>query len=468
VPTDTARGRTAALNFALHGVAWSLGLFGLLRLSWIEAHAVLPLTGLQAAVAVGMFGAPALPVEATLACSGADALALCLGTVLAYPVTWKKRAAGCAGGVGLILGLNTLRIGSLGRAAAAPEWFNALHLYIWPAVLMLAIAGYAFAWMRLADLPPSPSATARQVPPSPSATAQQLPPSPSATARQVPQLSRRFIGLTAAFLLLFVAASPLYLDSPFVLALAGFIARAAAATLGTAGVSAHAAANILSTPRGAFIVTQECISTPLVPVYLAAVCAYSTTWRRLIVGGVAALPLFIVLGIVRLLLVALPDAIVASPLFLVHAFYQLLLAAVVVCLAALWRHGRGTAPRYALSAVIAGGSIVWVLGPLYTRAVTYAAGVPFDDPQGAVAFLPAFQIGFYLALWIAAFAAAGWKRLVAGLAVLELTQVAGLLVLHGLAMHSGLTAHVRDIRGWAIAGPLLIVAAVVNVRRSPR
>src|SRR4029453_14526120 len=100
---------------------------------------------------------------------------------------------------------------------------------------------------------------------------------------------------------------------------------------------------VLWTPRGGFLVTQECISTPLVPVYLASICAYSTTWRRLILGVVATLPLFIALGIVRLLVVALPDAVVASPLFLVHAFYQLLLGAVVVFLAALWRHARKAA-----------------------------------------------------------------------------------------------------------------------------
>ena len=37
-------------------------------------------------LAVGLFGTSALPVEVTLACSGADALALCLGAILAYPV----------------------------------------------------------------------------------------------------------------------------------------------------------------------------------------------------------------------------------------------------------------------------------------------------------------------------------------------------------------------------------------------
>ena len=457
--TDTARGQTPAVSFALLGVGWSLGLFGLLRLGWTEAHAVLPLTRMQADIAVGLFGTPALPVTATLACSGTDALALCLGAVLAYPVGWRSRAAGCAGGIALILGLNILRIGSLGRVVDSPAWFDALHLFLWPVVLMLAIAGYAFTWMRFADRP-SPSATALQAS-LPSASARQDLPSSATT----PRLSRRFVVLTAIFLILFVAASPLYLESAVVLAIAGFIARAAAAALGAAGVSAYASANVLSTSRGAFIVTQECISTPLLPVYLAAICAYSTTWRRLVAGGIAAIPLFVALGILRLLLVALPGAIVASPMFLVHAFYQLILAGVVIVVAAIWRHGGRAAPRYALCAIVAAVPMLLVLGPLSSRAVVFAAG-PLDDPQGAIAFLPAFQVAFYLALWIAAFAAAGWRRFLAGLAVLQLTQLAGLVALHGLAMHPGFAAHVRDVRGWAIAGPLLIVTAVVHVRRA--
>jgi len=411
-------------------VTWSLGFFGLLRLNWTEAHVVLPLSRMQAGLAVGLFGTPTLPVEATLACSGADALALCLGAVLAYPVKWRTRLAGAGGGAALILGLNILRIGSLGRVAASPAWFNTLHLYVWPAVLTLAIAGYVFTWMRFADRPHG--LDERGVAPT------------SFTER--PQPTRRFVVLTAAFLLLFSAASPLYLESASVLALAGFIARAAAVILGGVGVSAHAAGNVLWTPRGGFLVTQECISTPLVPVYLAAICTYSTTWRRLSLGVLATLPLFIALGLARLLVVALPDAVLASPLFLVHAFYQLLLGAVVVFLAALWRHGGRTALRHALVGVIVGVLFVHLLGPFYTRAVTYAAGAPLDDPQGAIAFLPAFQVGLYLALWIAAFVAVGWKRFLAGLAVLELTQIAGLLALHALASHSGLTAREEPVQ----------------------
>ena len=229
---------------------------------------------------------------------------------------------------------------------------------------MLAIAGYVFAWMRLADR--------RQA-----LQKKRSRPGPSVGER--PQPTRRFALFAAAFLLLFVAASPLYLESAGVLALAAFIARAAASILSGVGVSAHAAANVLWTPRGGFLVTQECISTPLLPVYLAAICTCSTTWRRLILGVVAAAPLFIALGIVRLLVVALPAAVVASPLFLVHAFYQLLLGAVVVLLAALWRHGQGAALRHALVGLTVGVGFVYLLGPFYTRVVAYPAGPPLED-----------------------------------------------------------------------------------------
>ena len=96
--TDTARGPTTdALKFVLWGVAGSLGFFGLLRLNWTEAHLVLPLTRIQARLALGLFGTPGSPVEVTLACSGTDALALCFGAIVVYPVTWRSRLAGCLG-----------------------------------------------------------------------------------------------------------------------------------------------------------------------------------------------------------------------------------------------------------------------------------------------------------------------------------------------------------------------------------
>ena len=47
----------------------------------------------------------------------------------------------------------------------------------------------------------------------------------------------------------------------------------------------------------------------------------------------------------------------------------------------------------------------------------------------ALAFLPAFQVALFLALWAAAFAARDWARFLGGLGILALTQVTGLLAL---------------------------------------
>ena len=61
MPTDVAPStrRSQALSFAVRGAAWSLGLFGLLRLREVEAAGLLPLTRLQSRLAEGAFGSPA-------------------------------------------------------------------------------------------------------------------------------------------------------------------------------------------------------------------------------------------------------------------------------------------------------------------------------------------------------------------------------------------------------------------------
>jgi exosortase/archaeosortase family protein len=451
VLTDTASHPTPAVRFVLRAVAWGLGLFALLRLGWIDVHVMLPLTRAQANLAVHVFGTPAVPVEVTQACSGAEALALCLGAVLAYPVRWRARLSGAGGGAALILVLNTLRIGTLGRAAASPAWFDALHVYVWPAVLTVATVGYVFAWMRAAD-------RGQRGP------VEGAPHEPSRALR--PRPTRRFVVLTVAFLLVFAAATPLYAESASVVALGGVIARVAAAILGVAGITAHAADNVLWTARGGFAVTRECISTPLIPVYLAAAVTFAATRRRLVVAVLATAPLFVGLGILRLLAVALP--VVGSPLFFVHAFYQLLLGLLIVFLAAMWRHGGRAAPVRALAGAIAGVLLALLLGPAYTRAVASAGGVPVFDPQGAIAFLPGFQVALYVALWVAASVTAGWGRFFTGLGILGVTQAAGLFALGALATEFDVTPHVRDVRGWAVAGPVLVFAAVIHGARARR
>lgn len=434
-------------SVGLRGVVWSLGLLGVSRLTWIETHVVLPLTQFQGKVAVRLVGAPAAPVETTLACSGADALAVCVGVLLSYPTAWRTRLLGAGGAVAMILGLNTLRIGTLGRAAASPFWFDALHRYVWPAVLALAILGYVFVWTRVADHhhgePPAPSR---------------------------PRLaSARFLLHGALLLIAFTAAAPYVFDSPAIAVVSGMVARSAASILGVAGVPATAAANILHTSRGAFAVTPECIVTPLIPIYLAAILGSASSPRRRSLGILAAVPLFIGLGIVRLLVVALPPTLAASPVFLIHAFFQLLIAAVILCVAAARRYG--VSPT-ALGRAMAGTALGYILmywGASYTHAVMRAVesigGPAIDDPQNATTFLPVFQTALYAALCVASGWPLSWKRFGAGLMVLGLLQVATLVLLRAAA-GAGVTPPIASIRAWALAAPLLVTFALAH-RDSP-
>jgi exosortase/archaeosortase family protein len=467
VPMDTVHAATPARSFALRLIAWSLALFGLLRLPWVGIHILLPVTRLQAAAGSALVGPSSLPVEATLACSGADALALCLAAILAYPARWRMRAAGVAGGAAVILALNTLRIGTLGRAAAWPRLFDALHIYAWPAVLTVAIAGFVFTWMHASDRQrwarPERAKRVEGADPVPTQTA---PPAPPAPPEHDWRVTRLFALVAATFLLLFTLASPLYLENARVLALAGVVARAAAFLLRVLGVSATATASVLATPRGSFLVTQECISTPLIPVYLAAVLVYSRTWWTRALWTAAGVPLFVGLGIARLLVVAVPAGLDTSPAFFIHAFSQLLVAAGMVCGLAIWRYGaRAGALARAVAALALAIAFVRLLGAPYTHAILGFSTAPtaVGDSQGALMFLPAFQFGLFLALWVAAFIPSGWTRFLCGASLLAAIQIAVAGGVQLLASHAGIAPLVRDIRAWALLGPALIIATVVNV-----
>jgi exosortase/archaeosortase family protein len=482
VPTDMTRAVTPARSYALRLIAWWLALFGLLRLPWVGGHILLPVTRLQAAAGAALVGPSSLAIEATLACSGADALALCLASIVAYPARWRMRATGVAGGAAIVLALNTMRIGTLGRAAESSRWFDVLHVYVWPSVLTIAIAGFVFTWMRVVDRSRSSrSAKAWRFrstsnPPSSGDARRSAQGAEVAAGREArlktapdPFLTRRFALVAATFLLLFTLASPLYLESANVLALAAVVAHAGAFLLRVVGVDAASSAGVLATPRGAFLVTQECISTPLIPVYLAAVLVYSRTWWTKALWTAACVPLFVGLGIARLLVVAVPG-LDTSPAFFIHTFSQFLVAAGMVCGLALWRYGaRAAAFARAVAALALAIAFGRLFGATYTHAISWfrTAAPVFDDAQGALTFLPAFQFGLFLALWVAAFVPSGWTRFLCGASLLAALQIAVADGVQLLAVHAGFTPVVRDIRAWALLGPALVIAAVVNAA-SPR
>lgn len=410
-------------------VAWActtaLSLFALLRLPWVEAHVVLPVTRLQGDVATAAFQTPAAPISVTLACSGTEVIALCLGAVLAYPASWRARLSGAAVIVAGILGLNTIRIGTLGLVAGDPQWLSALHLYLWPVGLILATSGAVFVWMRHADR--------------------------SSGATWSP--SWRFVALALVLLAVSALTAPAYINSQTVYAIGSLIAHAGAGTLAVVGADASATGNVLWTTRGGFSVTGDCVATPLLPLYLAAVWIYASTWPRRVLGSVMAVPIFFVLGVVRLLLVALPQSTAPVPEFASHTFYQVVLAVVLVVLAGRWRHGRRAAFGPVAAGIAAAVVCVVVAGQWYAGADMSLVERPLLDPQGAIALLPPFQIALFLALTIAAGRSWGPVRMGGGLLVLALSHLAGAWLLNLPGVPVLLADHVSVVRAWAILAP---------------
>ena len=449
-----------ATKFLLSALGWSLGLFALLRTPWVDERLVLPVTQLQKQAADYYAGSPAVPIAVTQECSGADVLALCLAVILACPVSRRARLAGAAGAVAFVLGLNTVRIATLGLAAASPALFQALHLQVWPAILVLAAAGYVFAWMRI-------SVGARTA-------------GEGAAEGALFPLVRRFAPRAAILLVAFALCGPWIARSEGLLEAGAWTARAAALILTAAGLAAGATGNVLATSRGAFIVTPECLATALIPLYVAGVLTVRMTWPWRALALTAAPPLFAALAIVRLLLLALPPALAASPLFLVHGFHQLVLGVIGVVLLALWREPPG--PRRSLRAAARAAAalgvaalLAVVAGAALTSAVVGAAQAVASlashtleelaapgDAQGALALLPAYQAGLLLAFGMTA--VAGWRRLLAAFGVLLASQVIFLVVL-GELDHAGLVAHALLLRAWAVGVP--VVLTLVMLRAGP-
>ena len=123
-----------ATAYLLRAAAWFVGLLGILRLPWAQTHLLLPYTSFQAGVAERLLGEK-LRVVVAVNCSGSDAMAVCLGAILAFPVPWYRRLAAAAGGLAMITVVNTVRLAHLSRVVDDRELFDLLHRQIWPALI---------------------------------------------------------------------------------------------------------------------------------------------------------------------------------------------------------------------------------------------------------------------------------------------------------------------------------------------
>ena len=460
---------SGGLRFALTIGAWFVGLFGLMRLGWVEHTLLTPFAQLQQRVAEQLTGVTSGLLYADASCSGGDPMALCMGAIFAYPAAWGSRLRGAAVGLAAITALNVVRLGSLSMVAENRALLDALHLYVWPGILIVAAAAYVYGWM---DRQGSRGGAGR-------------PPAAGAAAAgdlfgTVPVLggaTRRFLVLTAVLVAAYFAAAPFFYQSSLVRVLAGWVALSGGAILTAAGTETTVIGAGLHTAHGGFLVTQECVFTPLIPVYLAGVLAAPLVpWRRAL--ALAAAPLiFFAIGVARVLVLAAPAAVVGNYEVAIHGFSQTLVSVLLVAAAAVWTAGSGRqGAARALMAVGAGLAAGFAAAPVLGALLGGGAaglqalaghGHPFVDEQGAAAVLPAFQVGLFAALWAAVAGRAAWRRALLGAGVLAASQAALALPVGELAFHVGFDPHVSLIRAWTVVVPVALVWTLVRPEGAP-
>ena len=454
-PAPPAAPSSGVLRFALTAAAWFIGLFGVLRLAWVERSVLTPMAQLQQRISEQLTGAPPGVVYADASCSGGDAMALCFGAIMAFPVaTWQARLRGAAMGLVVIAAFNVVRLGNLSLVASNRSLLDLLHVYVWPSILILVAVGYVYLWMSRQQ---RPARTEDQS-------------APAHTTLHGP--ARRFLVLTVLGTGAYFAAAGWLYASTLLYTLSGWVASTGAALMTTIGVTASATGNLVRTAQGGFLVTQECIATPLIPVYVAAVLAAPLTRARRLVALGATPVIFFGLGVARLLVLALPSTLIASPDVAVHAFSQVLVAGLLVAGLAVLAARAGDRPhpvRRVVWALALGLVAAMAAGPLWSDLLQRAvAGIQLlvqhgghtllADPQGAVAMLPAFQLGLVAGL-CGAVPARGvwWRRLPLVLGALAVLQLTVLLGLGELGHHVGLSPHTSLIRAGGLLAPLALV-----------
>lgn len=447
-----------ATVFALEALGTALATFAFLRFPPVERSIVQALIDLQTSIA-NWYGAPDTSrVVVDPSCSGADIIALCVGVTVAYPAGWRARLAGAGGALLTILTLNTIRIGTLLAVAdAAPARVALLHEYVWPALLVAGVVAYVWLWTMAVERRSNPT---------------QTDPADDVVRRSMPGFMVRAIAL----LVLNALAAPWTMTSVTLQAAGAWTVSAAHSTAGTLGVETAAAGTILTTARGAFQVTPECLFTPLLPLYLAAALTFPGTARRRWLWLAAAGPIFLALGVLRLLVLALPAAVVASPVMLAHGFFQLVCAAGLLAAASVAGRTAGevsAAParlalRWGLAAlggvlsgVLCGGALASAVGTasalmrgIAPHALTTLT-VP-ADVQGALLFMPAYQLGLLVGAWIALTNGRRWKAGVAALLALTIFEVLWLVGLGEWSTHVGAMPHTLVLRAWNVGLPAVL------------
>ena len=445
--TDSRARRSAIVRFLLGLGLWTLAAHAVLAVPQVQGTLVVPFSRWQGALVERYLLTGPLMVAVDPSCSGLDVIALVVAAALAYPTAWPRRIVGALLGVAFLLFLNLVRIATLANASAT-TWFGTFHIDVWPTVLVAAAATWIAVWVRFTD---------REALPMPSLG------------------TRRFLIWSILLLVTYGLAVSVLTDDGTLDRAARGAAHLAAACLTALGLQATVTERVLTVGNLQYLITPECITTPLIAFYLAGVLAAPLNWRARALGVVAALPIFSILAILRLLTVALPVAVDGTTLILTHAFNQLLTGAALLVAFSLWHRGGRSSVNAILVALLVSVAAVAVAAPAGPAMATGWArllatlrlsvppgllpGTNDGDGQGALLIQPVFQIGLFAAAWFLARRHSSRIRwTVAGGALLASQGI--FLAAQGWMHAAGLRPFsALAIRGWAVLVPVVCVLA---------
>lgn len=135
-------------------IAWMLAQLSA-WLSWALLRVIGMIVGFPVEIDGTNLGSGEFVVDVSPACSGAVPSIIYLSAVLAFPTSWRAKLIGSAMGLGVIHGVNLLRVVGLFIVGLFfHEYFHETHVYIAQAlVVAIAIATWLFWAGRYTDAP---------------------------------------------------------------------------------------------------------------------------------------------------------------------------------------------------------------------------------------------------------------------------------------------------------------------------
>ena len=143
-------------RFVISFLVVLVGLFTVELLVPVQQHVIIPFTGLLAKISAAIilpfddtviaygkilqFTDTGFAVSIEAGCNGVEATIVLIAAVVAFPASWKARTVAIISGFFAIQVLNIARIISLFYLGDwNMEFFSWIHLYLWPALIMLDV-----------------------------------------------------------------------------------------------------------------------------------------------------------------------------------------------------------------------------------------------------------------------------------------------------------------------------------------